>query len=358
VANKVKRAVLEDEETRPEKAPAKKVGPKKAGPKRVDLAKAGKAPDGEEPQEEYDDPPMTIWDHLAELRRRLVICVITLLVTTSIGWAFQADLLAFFAKPYMEAWNEAQLQGDPFNFKSPAEGFLAMFRLSLLGGVALATPIIFWQLWGFIAPGLYKKEKRYVIPFVLSSTLLFVGGGYFGWRLIFPVAFKYLLSFGGTQEPFWLFKDQPVSVHPTVMLSEYIDFVSHMLLGFGAIFEVPLVIFFLSLAGLVNYLQLIRWTRWVIVITFVVAAIITPSPDATSQVMMAVPMLALYGLSILLAYLFGKPPTDAQRQAYKEAAEQRKKEKEADRRRRAAEKAAEKARRARRDRGDDEDEEE
>jgi sec-independent protein translocase protein TatC len=308
---------------------------------------AQKAQPAEKAVDDYDDPPMTIWDHLAELRRRLVICLVALLVTTSACWFFQGDLLAFFAKPYMDAWNEAQLQGDPFNFKSPAEGFLAMFRISLLGGIALGAPIVFWQLWGFIAPGLYKREKRYVLPFVASSTLLFVGGGYFGWRLVFPVAFKYLLSFGGTVDSFWVFKDIPVSVRPTVMISEYIEFVTHMLLGFGLIFEVPLIIFFLSLAGLVNYLQLIRWTRWVIVITFVVAAIITPSPDATSQVMMAVPMLVLYGASILLAYLFGKQPSEAQRQAYREAAERAKREKEEERARKKAEKAAEKARRAR-----------
>jgi sec-independent protein translocase protein TatC len=287
----------------------------------------------EVPAAEYDDPPMTIWDHLAELRKRVVIALLSLCVTTGVAWTFQGDLLAFFAKPYMDAWIDHGLQGDPFNFKTPAEGFLAMFQLSLLGGFALAAPIVFWQLWAFVAPGLYAREKRFVIPFVLSSTGLFLGGGYFGWKLVFPLAFKYLLSFGGSVETFWLFKDTPISVHPTVMISDYIQFVTRMLLGFGLVFEIPLLIFFLSLAGIVNYLQLIRFARWYIVGAFVVAAILTP-PEATSQVMMAVPMILLYGLSIGLAYFFGKPPTEAQRKEYAERKERIAREREQERLRR------------------------
>lgn len=288
----------------------------------------------------YDDPPMTIWDHLAELRTRLVWCIVTLVVTTSLAWNFQNDLLAFFAKPFLDAWHGRGLTGNPFNFKTPAEGFLAMFKLSLIGGGALSAPLIFYQLWAFVAPGLYSREKRFVIPFVVSSTGLFVGGGYFGWKLVFPLAFNYLLSFGGKIEPTYGDVGELV-VQPTIMISEYIDFVSRMLLGFGLIFEIPLLIFFLSVAGIINYLHLIRYARWFIVGAFVVAAIITP-PDVTSQVMMALPMVLLYGASILLAYFFGKPPSEEQKKAHQERKEQMKREKEAERRRRKAEKEAQK----------------
>jgi sec-independent protein translocase protein TatC len=167
-----------------------------------------------------------------------------------------------------------------------------------------------------------------------------VGGGYFGWKLVFPLAFNYLLSFGGKIEATWT-DPGDLALQPQIMISEYIDFVTRMLLGFGLIFEIPLLIFFLSVAGVVNYLHLIRYGRWFVMGAFVVAAIITP-PDITSQVMMGIPMVLLYGGSILLAYFFGKPPSDAQKEAYKRRKEQIKKDKEAEKRRRKAEKEAQK----------------
>jgi sec-independent protein translocase protein TatC len=288
----------------------------------------------------YEDPPMTLWDHLSELRKRLVYIVLALILTTSVSWVFREDLLAFFAKPLLDAWESRALTGSPLNFKSPAEGFLARFKLALLGGAAIGAPIIFYQLWSFVAPGLYAREKKFVIPFVASSTGLFVGGGYFGWKLVFPLAFNYLLSFAGKVTP--KLTDAPdLTVQPTIMISEYIDFVSRMLLGFGLIFEIPLLIFFLSVAGIVNYLQLLRYSRWFIVCAFVAAAIITP-PDITSQVMMAIPMVVLYSGSIILAYVFGKPPTDAQREEYKNRKTKIKEEKAADKERRRKQKEAEK----------------
>ncbi len=302
-------------------------------------AKAAK-PDAGTPADGYDDPPMTLWDHLAELRNRLVWCIVTLAVTTSIAWFFQGDLLAFFAKPFLDAWHQQGLTGNPLNFKTPAEGFLSMFKLSLIGGIVMGAPLVFYQLWSFVAPGLYSKEKRFVIPFVVCSTGLFVGGGYFGWKLVFPLAFKYLLGFGGKIDT--TFADSgDLALQPQIMISEYIDFVSRMLLGFGLIAEIPLLIFFLSVAGIINYLHLIRYGRWFVMGAFVCAAMITP-PDITSQVMMAIPMVVLYAVSILLAYFFGKPPTEEQKVAFKQRRERMKKEKEAERRRRKAEKEAQK----------------
>ncbi len=287
-------------------------------------------------EEGYDDPPMTIWEHLGELRRRLVYALIAVVIGAGVAWEFREFFLGLMTAPFISAWKQQGLPGTPMlHFQTPAAAFLAYFKLSLLAGVAVAAPVVFYQLWAFVAPGLYSREKKFVIPFVLSSTLLFVGGGYFGWRWVFPKAFEYLLGLSGA------IQQGELSVNPTVMMGDYIDFVTRMLLGFGLIFEIPLFIFFLSVAGIVNYLQLIRFGRWFIVASFLFAAILTP-PDITSQVMMAIPMMALYFLSIGLAYVFGKKPTEEQREAYKRRREQAKKDREDDRKRRKAAKEAEK----------------
>lgn len=277
-----------------------------------------------ESTEGYDDPPMTIWEHLAELRKRLIIIIVVLVVAAGLAWEIRETLLAFLVKPYVDAWHDNGVPGNPMlHFQTPAAAFMAYFKLSLLGGAVIAAPLIFYQLWAFVAPGLYAKEKKFVIPFVVSSTLLFVGGGYFGWKLAFPLAFKYLLGLGGSLTQIVLPLEVELSVTPTVMMGDYISFVTRMLLGFGLIFEIPLFIFFLSVAGIVNYLHLIRYGRWFVVAAFLVAAMLTP-PDITSQTLMALPMIALYVLSILLAYLFGKPPTDAQREAFRRHKEEMK----------------------------------
>jgi sec-independent protein translocase protein TatC len=286
---------------------------------------------------EYHDPPMTLWDHLGELRKRLFISILALAVCSAIAGVFSDKILGYLAVPFVEAWHAQNIPGQPMlHFQTPAAGFFAYFELSILAGLAMASPILFLELWLFIAPGLYAKEKRFVIPFVVASTALFVGGGYFGWRLVFPVAFKYLLSFSGQIQE----DAAGLVVSPTVMMGDYITFVTRMLLGFGIVFQVPLIALFLSLAGVINYLHLIRFSRWFIVAAFVVAAILTPSPDWTSQVMMAVPLVALYGLSILLAYFFGKPPTQEQRDAYKAKKQRDREEREAERKRKREEKEA------------------
>jgi len=246
---------------------------------------------------------MTIWEHLDELRSRVVRSLIAYVIGATIAWTFRDEILAWLWKPYAESWKAQNIPGDPtLNFAAPSDAFKAYLKLSLLGGLMISAPVIFYQLWSYIAPGLYKKEKKIVLPFVFFSTVLFVGGGLFGWRIAFPVTFDYLLSLAGTAQGIGL------AIRPVVMMGEYIDFVSQMLLGFGITFELPLFILFLSIAGIVNYLQLIRFGRWFILIAFTVGAIFSP-PDTTSQIAMSVPLCVLYFLSIGLAYLFGKRPT-------------------------------------------------
>jgi len=249
---------------------------------------------------------MTIWEHLDELRSRVVRALIAYVIGASVAWTFRDEILAWLWKPYAESWKAQNIPGDPtLNFAAPSDAFKAYLKLSLIGGLMIAAPVIFYQLWSYIAPGLYKKEKKIVLPFVFFSTVLFVGGGLFGWRVAFPVTFDYLLSLAGAAQGVGL------AIRPVVMMGEYIDFVSQMLIAFGITFELPLFILFLSIAGMVNYLQLIRFGRWFVLIAFTVGAILTP-PDTTSQIAMSIPLCVLYFLSIGLAYLFGKRPSKEQ----------------------------------------------
>lgn len=262
-----------------------------------------------EEEEAADGPPMTFWEHLDELRKRLVWSLVAFFVATGVVWNYHEKLKDILATPFVEAWKQQGLPGTSgLHSAAPASEFVAYFKLSMVGGVLLASPFIFYQLWGFIAPGLYAREKRFVIPFVLFSTLLFCGGAYFAYRVAIPISLTYFLSLSGGE----------VAVTPTWMIDTYFEYVGQLLLGFGAVFELPLLLLFLSIAGVVNYLQLMRFGRWFVLVAFVIGAILTP-PDVTSQIVMSIPLCLLYFLSIGLAYLFGKPPTDAQREAYRKS---------------------------------------
>ncbi len=260
---------------------------------------------------DLEDKPMTFWEHLDELRKRLVYALIAFFVGCLIAWEFHEKLLDVLARPFTMTWKARGLPGEPMlNFDAPAAAFVSYFRISMIGGAALAAPFIFYQLWSFVAPGLYSREKRYVIPFVGLSTILFIGGGYFGWRVAFPISFDYLLGLAGSVG------SQGLRVTPTVMMDKYVDFCTQMLLGFGLTFELPMLLLFLSIAGVINYLHLIKFGRYFILIAFIVAAIFTP-PDVPDQLAMAIPLCLLYAISIGLVYLFGKPPTEEQKAAFR-----------------------------------------
>ena len=254
---------------------------------------------------------MTFWEHLEELRSRIVRSLIAFFIACLAAWELREPMLAALVKPFAESWKSQHVPGEPtLHFNAPGAAFVAYMKLAMIGGVAMSTPILFYQLWSFVAPGLYAREKKFVSPFVTLSSALFCGGGYFGWRAAFPITFDYFLSLAGQVG------SHHVTITPTVMMDEYIDFVVQMLLCFGIVFEIPLLILFLSMAGIVNYLQLIRFGRWYILIAFIIAAIATP-PDVTSQLVMAIPMCLLYVLSIGLAYLFGKAPTPEDREEHR-----------------------------------------
>ncbi len=246
---------------------------------------------------EAEEAAMTFWEHLAELRSRILRMLLAFAIGTGVAWFFRESLLHLLTTPFIKAWNEQQLPGQAaLHFPAPASLFVAYLKLALLGGLILALPVMLYQLWSFVAPGLYSGEKKLALPFVISSCGLFALGGYFGWRIAFPIAFQYLLGFSG---PVGV---EGFEVKPTVMIGDYIEFVTRMLVAFGAVFELPVLIFFLSIAGIVTHKHLIGFARYFVVISFVLSAIITP-PDVTSQFLLALPLCVLYVLSIGIAWL-------------------------------------------------------
>jgi sec-independent protein translocase protein TatC len=250
---------------------------------------------------------MTFWEHLEELRSRMLKALLAFALGAVMAWYFREQVLIWLTTPFVNAWSQSITDQKPaLHFPAPAALFIAYLRLSLMSGFIFALPVIFYQLWAFVAPGLYARERRFAMPFVISSTLLFVGGGYFGWRFAFPVAFKYLLDFSGA------LKNDAIAlqIEPTVMIGDYLDFISRMLLAFGAVFELPVLVFFLSIAGIINHTHLIKFSRYFVVLAFFIAAIITP-PDIMSQFLLAIPLCLLYVFSIGIAWLMSKKKKDA-----------------------------------------------
>lgn len=246
-----------------------------------------------------DDRMMTFWEHLEELRKRIIYMGIAFAAGGGAAWHLRETILVWLTAPFVRAWNSSKVLGQAaLHFPAPQALFVAYVKLAVLGGFVLSLPILLYQLWAFISPGLYSREKRFAIPFVISSCGLFVLGAWFGWRFAFPAAFQYLLSFSGPV-------GSAITIQPSVMIDEYIAFVSQMLLAFGAVFELPVLVFFLSVAGVITHHTLIRFARVFIVVAFVIAAVITP-PDPLSQLILAVPLCLLYFFSIGIAYVFGR----------------------------------------------------
>lgn len=245
------------------------------------------------------DREMGFLEHLAELRTRLIHGVLGLVPAVTVAWFFKERLLAVLVEPLVQAWRNLGLGAPALHFANPVDPFVSYLKLSLISGLLLACPWLFYQLWRFVSPGLYKSEQNLVLPFVLASTTFFVGGAVFGYFVVFPLGIETLLSFSGT------LPGSALKISPTIMLSEYLGFATQLLLAFGVVFEVPVVITFLALAGFVDWKQLLKFSRWWILLATIIAAILTP-PDVGSQLMMLIPLVVLYFVSIGLAFLFGK----------------------------------------------------
>ena len=231
--------------------------------------------------------------HIADLRKRLVISVLTVVVMFFVCFSFYEPILNWMMVPV-----EAVL---PKNSQMVAveiqETFFTALKVAFFAGFIVSLPVIFWQLWLFLAPGLYDHEKKLVIPFVFFGTLMFLIGASFAYYIVVPLGFDFLIAFGSTV----------VTVLPSI--GKYVDFFTKLLFGFGIAFELPVITFFLAKIGLVDDRMLKDFFRYAIVIIFIVAAILTP-PDVLSQLLMAAPLILLYGISIYIAKVFNPAPKE------------------------------------------------
>lgn len=242
-----------------------------------------------------DATRMPFTEHLRELRRRLVICTIFIAVGFGICYYFSKPLLKIMMLPLLDAMPDGgeELYHKGLVYTGLPEAFFTYLKIGLWGGVILSSPVIFYQIWRFVAPGLYKNERRYLIPFVVFSSLLFFIGGFFGYFVVFPFGFRFFLTVAGD------------NIMPMLSVKEYFSLTIKLLFGFGLVFELPLVMVFLGKIGLVNARMLSKGRKYAIFLVFVVGAILTP-PDVVSQILMALPLIVLYEISIVLVRLTGK----------------------------------------------------
>ncbi|WP_169754529.1 twin-arginine translocase subunit TatC [Campylobacter curvus] len=222
--------------------------------------------------------------HLVELRKRLAISIFAVMICFGLCFLFWNPLLAWMTAPLKQALPV----GSNIVFTQVQEPFFTAMKVAFFAGLILALPVIFWQFWLFVAPGLYENEKKHVIPFVISATFMFICGAAFCYYVVVPLGFQFLINFGGQ-----LFTAMP-------SIGEYVGFFTKILIAFGISFELPVITFFLAKIGLVDDLILKKYFRYAVVVIFTFSAIVTP-PDVLSQFLMAVPLLGLYGLSILIA---------------------------------------------------------
>jgi len=243
-----------------------------------------------EDEEAGDDlPRMTLLDHLDELRRRILYSVIALFVAFLASWYFAPTIFLWLERPILDVLPA----GEQLAFTELSGPFMLYIKVALLTAIFGSSPFLLLQLWMFLRPGLYRKERRLAAPFIVFTTLFFVAGGYFGYRIAFPMVVQFLLGVGE-------------NFRQVVTIDTYFSMMSKILLGLGLVFEMPMLIFFLARLGIVSAGQLIRWFRWAVLLIFVVAAVITPTPDVATQTVFAVPMMLLYILGIGVAAIFGK----------------------------------------------------
>lgn len=244
--------------------------------------------------QEDREEKLSFVEHLEELRKRFIICLAAAGVGFLICYGFSKQIYQLLALPIRDVLQDE----NSFIFTSLTEPFFTYLKLAFFSGIALASPVIIYQIWAFVAPGLYRDEKKYVVPFVFLSTLFFAIGVLFCFLVVFPIACTFFAGFA-----------QAGMIEMKLKMSDYLSFSSMFLLAFGIVFELPIVILFLARIGVVNHRQLAKNRKYVILLGFVVSAMLTP-PDIISQILMAVPLMLLYEISILVARLFEKKPIE------------------------------------------------
>ncbi len=238
-----------------------------------------------------DETRLPLSDHLGELRTRIIRILLAWVVGGALAWSFKEEIFGLLLEPAVAALARDGESGS-LQAIAPTEIFFTYLKCALLAGFVLALPVIFWQIWAFVAPGLYPNERSAIAPFVLISTALFTGGAVFGYTQVFPLMFDFFTGFDSE------------FVQSAWTMREVFALTTRLFLAFGIAFELPVLVFFLSMAGIVDAPTLLRGTPYAVLGVFVLAAILTP-PDWVSQIFLGIPMVALYLLGVGVAWLFG-----------------------------------------------------
>jgi sec-independent protein translocase protein TatC len=237
----------------------------------------------------HEDDKIPFTSHLDELRKRLIVCFIAVGAGFVLCYAFKEKLFDILVHPLVQVMRP----GDTLIFTGLPEAFFTYLKVSFLAGLMIASPVVIYEFWMFVAPGLYKRERRMLAPIVALSSLFFVGGALFGYFMVFPWGFRFFLGFATE------------TIRPMPSMREYLGFSAKLLLAFGLVFELPLAITFLAHLGIVSVGFLTKNRKYAVLLIFTVAAILTP-PDVVTQIMMAVPLMVLYELAIVGARIFGR----------------------------------------------------
>ena len=250
-------------------------------------------PDGNSDDEEEHMLRMSFLEHLEELRTRLIRALIGVGVAFGVSLTFSNQLWDFVRQPALQALTTLHINPPDLVQISPMEGFtIIWFKLPVVCSIFLSFPWLLYQVWAFVSPGLYKKERRFAVPFILTSAGLFLAGGFFAYFVIFRYGLTFLLGIGLTE-----------GVRPMVSITEYFDLFVNVMLGVSVVFELPIIIFFLTLLRIVTPGFLIRHSRYAILIIFIIAAVVTPTPDVFNMMLFALPMCLLFYVGIFAGYL-------------------------------------------------------
>jgi sec-independent protein translocase protein TatC len=236
-----------------------------------------------------DETKLPLTDHLSELRTRIIRILLAWVIGTAAAWSFSEEIFGFLLQPAVAALGEGE---HTLQAIAPTEIFFTYLKCAVLAGFVFALPVIFWQVWSFVAPGLYPSERNAIVPFVAVSTLLFAGGAFFGYSQVFPLMFRFFTGFDNE------------FVQSAWTMREVFALTTRLFLAFGVAFELPVAVFFLSVAGIVDAPTLLRGTPYAVLGVFVLAAILTP-PDWVSQILLGIPMVGLYLVGVAVAYIFG-----------------------------------------------------
>jgi sec-independent protein translocase protein TatC len=232
---------------------------------------------------------MPLLAHLQELRKRIIFSVLGVLIGFLSCWSFADRIFGLMQEPIVHALRQHGFGGG-LVYLNPTEPFNLYLEVGLVAGLFAASPFVFYQVWLFIAPGLYREEKRYVLPFLLSTVGLFIAGGFFGYKMVYPASLDFLIGYGQRFQPM-------------ITIGEYTKLFVTIILGLGVIFEMPILVLFLALMRLMTARWMWRNLRYSILVIFVVAAIITPTTDILNMCLFAAPMIALYAISMGVAWL-------------------------------------------------------